>query len=205
MSNTRKEKQIRDFAAIYRAKYGVGMDLEFTRLTAKERLLVCLVKGMLIFLCTYGSACLFLTSFDLPSIRIVLFLFILIISIGAAMLYYNRLVFNIGYILFFVMICLLAYFLYWYANSGMNAILNVVVNIVDDRLNLNGVREYEEMVKNRTVTVTCCLILISCLTICFYNSAISGYMSPLLTFLLLYPIAQICAYLMTISIISILV
>jgi len=194
MFKSRKEKQIHDFADIYRGKYGVSMELEYTRLSARERLFVCLVKGILIFLCTYGSTRLFLTSFGLPSIGIVLFLFILIMSVAVAMFYYNRLAFNVGYILFFILICALAYFLYWYANSGMNAILNVVVNIVDDKLYLNGVREYEEMIKNRNVTVTCCLILISCLSICFYNSAISGYMSPLLTFLLLYPIAQICAY-----------
>lgn len=190
----KKEKQIHEFSAIYGAKYGVSMEFEYTRLTSKERALICLVKGILIFLCAFGSAGLFLTSFDLPSMKIVLFLFILFISVAAGMFYYNRIVFNVGYILFFVMICLMAYFLYWYANSGMNAVLNAALKIIDDKLNLNGVREYNEMIKDRRITVTCCMLLISCLSVCFYNSAISGYMSPLLTFLLLYPVVQICAY-----------
>ena len=170
------------------------MDLGYTHLSSKERAIVCLIKGILIFLCVFGSAGLFLTSFELPGMKLVLFLFILIISLAAAMFYYNRLVFNIGYIVFFVLICFLAYSLYWYANSGMNAILNTALKIIDDKLNLNGVREYNEVIQNRTVTVTCCLILISCLMVCLYNSAISGYMSPLFTFILLYPVTQFCVY-----------
>ena len=194
MNLKKKEKQNRDFATIYAAKYGVKMDLGYTQLSRGERAIVCLIKGILIFLCVFGSAGLFLTSFDLPGMKLVLFLFILVISMATAMFYYNRLVFNIGYIVFFVLICFLAYSLYWYANSGMNAILNTALKIIDEKLNLNGVREYNEVITNRTVTVTCCLVLISCLMVCLYNSAISGYMSPLFTFLLLYPIAQFCVY-----------
>ena len=194
MNLKKKEKQNRDFATIYAAKYGVKMDLGYTQLSRGERAIVCLIKGILIFLCVFGSAGLFLTSFDLPGMKLVLFFFILVISMATAMFYYNRLVFNIGYIVFFVLICFLAYSLYWYANSGMNAILNTALKIIDEKLNLNGVREYNEVITNRTVTVTCCLVLISCLMVCLYNSAISGYMSPLFTFLLLYPIAQFCVY-----------
>ena len=194
MKISNKEKQIQDFASIYEVKYGVDMDLQYTRLSSRERAFVCLIKSALIFLCVYGSAGLFLTSFGLPSIQWLLFLFILAISVIAGMLYYNRLVFNIGYILFFILICFLAYSLYWYANSGMNAILNSALKIIDEKLNLHGVREYNEVIKDRRVTVSCCIILISCLMVCLYNSAISGYMSPLFTFVLLYPIAQFCVY-----------
>lgn len=170
------------------------MELQYTRLTRKERLFVCLIKGFLIFLCVFGSLGLFMTSFELPGIKTVLLLFVLFLSLAIGLFYYNRILFNVGYILLFIIICALAYSLYWYANSGMNAILNSALKIIDKKLFLNGVREYNEVIKDRRLTITCCLILISCLSVCFYNSAISGYMSPLLTFLLLYPIAQICAY-----------
>lgn len=189
-----KEKQINDFSLIYRAKCGIAMEMQYSRLSSKDRALVCLIKGFLIFLCVFGSIGLFMTSFELPGMMAVLFLYVLILSIGISMFYYNRILFNVGYILLFIFICALAFFLYWYANSGMNAILNSALKIIDKKLFLNGVREYNEVIKDRRITVTCCLILISSLSICFFNSAISGYMSPLFTFILLYPIIQICAY-----------
>lgn len=194
MFKTRKKNPIAEFSGIYEAKYGVDMDLSYTVLSKRDRILVCLIKGLLIFLCVFGSTGLFITSFELPHMMIILLLFIAVMSFFAAMFYYSRLVFNVGYIILFVIICLIAYFLHWYANSGINAILNIVLKVIDDKLNLNGVREYSEVIKNREVTITCCLILMSCLSICFYNSAISGRMSPFGVFLLAFPIVQICMY-----------
>ena len=194
MKLSHREKQINDFSEIYRTKYGIEMEMQYTRLSSRERALVCLIKGILIFLCVFGSLGLFVTSFELPCMRIVLLFFVLVLSVVISMFYYNRILFNIGYILLFILICAMSFFLYWYANSGMNAILNSALKIIDKKLFLNGVREYNEVIKDRNITVTCCLMLISSLSICFYNSAISGYMSPLFTFILLYPIAQICAY-----------
>ena len=56
MNLKKKEKQNRDFATIYAAKYGVKMDLGYTQLSRGERAIVCLIKGILIFLCVFGSA-----------------------------------------------------------------------------------------------------------------------------------------------------
>ncbi len=195
MKISKKERRLTDFAGLYSARYGVSMDLTYTTLSPRERLQNSIIKGIIIFLCVYGSLGLFISSLSLPCIKFAVFAATLIASMALALLYYNQLTFNLGYILVFVVVCGLSYLLYWYANSGINAILNLLLGVIDDKLNLKGVREYTEFVTNRRLTITCCLILIAILEACFFNSAVSGYMSPFLTFLLLYPIVQICVYL----------
>ncbi|MBQ6661505.1 MAG: transglutaminase domain-containing protein [Lachnospiraceae bacterium] len=190
----KKEQQIIDYSDICGARYGIVTDLRYTELTGFQRFQVCLMKGLLIFCCVYGSLCLFITSFDLPCIQSVIFISTLVFSLIAALFYHNRVFFNVGYIMLFVAICAMSFALYAYANSGINAVLNSVLKVVDDKMHLNGVREYTEMIKNRRLTITCCLLLVSYLNICFFNSSVSGYTSPFLVFVLLFPVVQICIY-----------
>ena len=194
MKMKRSERKLFEYASAYQSDSGISMDFGYTKLSRRSRLTVCLFRGILVFLCQFGTMGLFITSFDLPCRISVLLVVSLISSVGMGLLYYNNLTFNLGYIVYFIAFIAMAILTRWYANSGMNAILNTALKIIDEKLNLNGVREYNEVITNRTVTVTCCLVLISCLMVCLYNSAISGYMSPLFTFLLLYPIAQFCVY-----------
>ncbi len=161
----------------------------------KDRLYNCFIKGFLIFLVSYALNMLFVTSFDLPCSRLVVAAFAIILSVFSALFYYNRLCFNLGFVGLFLLFLPLAFALVGFANSGMNAILNIVLEAVDKKLNLEGVRLYQEFYSNRTLTITCCLVLMLFLETCFLNAFISEHMSGILVFVFCYPVIQICMYL----------
>ncbi len=194
MKISKKQRQLIDFSNILSARSGISINLEYRGLSNKERLIACLIKGMLIFFCSYGLLGLFITSFQLPCMRLILFLATFLFSFLVALFYYNKWFFNIGYIGILLLFCAAAFMLYIYANSGVNAIINIAMDIIDEKMNLQGVRTYQEFITNRTVTITCCLLLVTVLQCCFFNSTISGYMNPILVFFQLFPVVQLCMY-----------
>lgn len=194
MTRTEQKNQraIRD----YREKTGIRIyEMEEKEIPSRDRIVVCLVKGFLIFLTCYGLNMLVITSFDLPCSRVLIGFAAVLLSALASMFYYRKLFFNLGYILLFVIFLPLAIGLVTMANSGMNAITNIVMEAVDKKLNLGGVRVYQEMYADRNVTITCCLLLMLFLEICICNAVISEYMSGIVLFLLAFPFVQICIYL----------
>ena len=195
MKMKRSERKLFEYASAYQSDSGISMDFGYTKLNQRSRLTVCLLRGILVFLCQFGTMGLFITSFDLPCRISVLLVVSLISSVGMGLLYYNNLTFNLGYIVYFIAFIAMAILTRWYANSGMNAVLNCVMSTVDEKMNLQGVRVYTEVITNRTVTITCCMLNIMALMICLYNNVISGMGSPFFTLLLMYPVVQVCMYL----------
>ena len=194
MKITKKERELNEFAELCSTRYGISMELGYTELSRRSRIQICLIHGILIFLCAYGLLGMFVNSFSLPCYRPLLFLFLFVFSFFMSFLYYNRLAFNLGYIIFFVSFMGFSIAFHLYANSGINAVLNCVMEVVDDKLHLSGVRQYNEIITNRSLTITCCLITINSLLLCLLNHAISGSGSILFTFVILYPIVQLCIY-----------
>ncbi|MBO4627744.1 MAG: transglutaminase domain-containing protein [Lachnospiraceae bacterium] len=195
MKLSRRERGLVEFADIYSAKSGIAMDFGFSKLAPKERLIVCLLRGVLVFLCMFGTIGLFVSSFQLPCHMVLLALISFVFSVLLALLYYSYLSFNIGYIVFFVIFIGVTLLTARYSSSGMNAVINMVLKVVDEKLNLKGVRVYSEFYSNRTLTITCCLINVMALLLCLFNNVISGACSPFLTFLLIFPIAETSIYL----------
>jgi len=193
---TRTEQKNQRVIQDYREKTGIRIyEMEEKEIPSRDRIIVCLVKGFLIFLTCYGLNMLVITSFDLPCSRVLIGFAAVLLSALASMFYYRKLFFNLGYILLFVLFLPLAIGLVTMANSGMNAITNIVMEAVDKKLNLGGVRVYQEMYADRNVTITCCLLLMLFLEICICNAVISEYMSGIVLFLLAFPFVQICIYL----------
>lgn len=191
----KQEKKLDVFSTEFSSNTGIVLeDIRISYVSRRDRFVACLLRAFIIFLCTFGATGLFITSLELPSYTFVLAAFCALISILISLLYYNKIVFNIGYIAFFFLFCFVALFLIEYANSGFNAILNITMEHVDEMLNLDGVRQYREDISNRQLSITACLALINGLGICFLNSSISGYRSPGLVCLQLLPIVQICMY-----------
>ena len=189
-----EQKQLR-LREEYRNKTGIIFaDMDYMSLSGRDKALICLVKGILIFLNVYGMNMLFITSLDLPCSIPLVGIFSLGLSMFAAFFYYRKLFFNLGYILFFVIFLAFSVGLLMLANSGMNAIVNLIMEAVDDKLNLGGVRVYQEVYTNRYITITCCLILLLFFYISVLNSLISEYMSGIAVFILTYPAVQICLY-----------
>ncbi len=195
MSISKKEKRINNFATDFCAETGIAMeDLRMTVVSGRAHLFVCLFRAVIIFLCAFGCTGLFVTSFELPCSMPLLFCACLFFSLVIACLYYGKVLFNVGYIAFFFFFVALSIFLIEWANSGMNAVLNNVMEVADAKFNLEGVRHYNEQIADRNMTITACLLLINGLGVCFLNSAVSGYRSSGLLFVILYPALQICMY-----------
>ena len=170
-------------------------DMDTISVSTSEKIWICFIKGILIFLACFGLNLFVIHSFKLPCSIILLGLFSLFLSMFVSFFYFKRLYFNIGYILLFILFLVMSFFLLRYANSGMNAIVNIIMDAVDDKLHLDGVRYYEEVYENRYLTITCCLFLVMFLEVCFLNSVISEYMSGFVLFLIFFPIIQVCIYL----------
>ena len=193
---TRAEQKNQRVMQDYRERTGIRIyEMEEREIPKRDRVIVCLVKGFLIFLICYGLNMLFVTSFDLPCSRVVIGFAAILLSALTSMFYYRKLFFNLGYILLFVIFLPLAMGLVTMANSGMNAITNIVMEAVDAKLNLGGVRVYQEMYSDRNLTITCCLLLMLFLEVCISNAVISEYMSGIVLFLMAFPFIEICIYL----------
>lgn len=175
---------------------GISMaDMDYINISPSDKLLVCLIKGILIFLACFGLNLFVINSFHLPCSVLLLAVFSLILSMSVSFFYYKRILFNLGYIGLFILFLVLSFVLLKYANSGMNAIINIIMDAVDNKLNLEGVRYYEELYDNRYMTITCCLVLVMFLEVCFLNSVISEYMSGFGLFIIFFPIIEVCIYL----------
>ncbi len=195
MKIEKKEKKLIAFSDELGVKTGILFeDLHAKEVTSRERWITCLWKGLIIFLCAYGTLGLWITSFELPCDQVTLFLAVLFMSFIVAVLYHNKVSFNIGYIVLLIVFCMIATIMVRYANSGINAILNIAIKMIDEKLNLDGVREYTEMIQNRKLTITACLFLMSFLSLCFLNSIVSGYMNALMVLVHALPTLQVCMY-----------
>lgn len=196
MRKNKKEEKWMQEAEDFRLNTGIFFqNHDYEKIIPSERFFVCLLRGFLIFLALFGITGLMITSLELPCNAFLVYLVEFVISMLVALLYYHKWLFNIGYILFFIIFCVIAFHFMTYANSGFNAILNQTLSLVDAKLNLGGYREYTETISDRYVSITVCLILISFLGVCFLNSSISSYMNPTYLFLQIFPLVQICLYL----------
>ena len=84
----------------YRDQTGIVLaDMDVMPLSGRDKALICLVKGVLIFLVCYGMNMLFITSFDMPCSIVLIGFFSLLLSMFVAFFYYRKLFFNLGYIL----------------------------------------------------------------------------------------------------------
>ena len=196
MKQTRQEEKLLRTSEEFTRETGIVMKQQaYGTVAPSEKALVCLVRGLLIFLVQFGITGLFITSFELPCNAFLIYASELLLSVLIAFLYYNKWLFNLGYIFILILFIAFAIFFREIANSGFNAILNIILNVIDERMNLDGVRQYTEQIANRELTVTVCLLMVSFFGVCYFNSTISGYMSPFLVFLQTYPLLQICIYL----------
>ncbi len=195
MSAKKKEAKQIQYADDFRMSTGISFPSMYKEVSASERFFICLFRGFLIFMGLLGLTGLVITSLELPCNQVIIYLVEFVISMIIALLYYHKWLFNIGYIGFFLVFCFFAFYFMVYANSGFNAIMNRVMSLIDQKLNLEGYREYTETIENSYVTITICLILLSFLGVCFLNSSISSYMSPTYLALQMFPIMQICFYL----------
>ena len=155
---------------------------------------LCLSKALIIFLVCSGTITGFCDAFSLNYNKGLVVFFIAVISLMVSMLYVNKKLFYIGYVvlLVFFTIELLRYYLY--ANSGFQAITNAVRKAYGDHFNMLVVRTSEESYTNRNVTISIALIFIAVFLIIMFNITVSRYMNFAETFAISFILLEIPLY-----------
>ena len=160
----------------------------------QSRAFLCIVRALLIFMASAGTICGTVSSFHLAFNVPLVLISILAISIYIAFIYYNKLTFYVGYILFFIIFTISIISYYWYVNSGFQAFMNTLNQEYSTYFYLNSAREATEYISNRYLTVSIAMIFTSAFLGILLNITISGYMNLLETFLITFPIIQTALY-----------
>lgn len=159
-----------------------------------KRFLICLLRGLMVFFACYGTVAGVVEAFDISYNKPVVIAFFLFISLFASFLYINKPVFYIGYVVLLVGFTFELVRYYRYANSGYQAIVNIIYEEYSDYFNLLSLREAQEYISNRYLTVTIAMLFIGTLLSILLNVTISGYMNLLETILITFPFLEIAFY-----------
>ena len=165
----KEPRQVREFK-----KSGIHFqELELQTRSAKNNAKKCLWNALLIFILLFAQNGFIISAFDLPVFMPALILTFAIVSLYLAFLYLNTTTYNLGYIALPFLVIGVALTMYQVANSGFSAIINIVINKVDEQYVLTNIREYNEYYANRQISVTVCLMLISIMAGILLNMVIS--------------------------------
>lgn len=159
-----------------------------------QRALICMLKGFIIFAAAFGTIGGVITSFSLPCHIVVIFFGLMLLSLLLAFLHYNRWIFNLGYpVLFFLFVFFIITFRYQ-VNSGYQAFLSIMQEQYSTYFNLSILRQAQETIQDRTLTITYASLFIGFFLLILLNIAVSEYMSLIFVFLLTFPIFQLGIY-----------
>ncbi len=194
MKKEKKKKQKTDPKYLKELElYGAGLSA-VSPVEQPGRFYLCFLRAILIFLAAYGMLAAVVTSFDLPFSKLAVGLGIFVLAFISAFLYYNKGTFYIGYLAVFAGFIFFSIYMYLYVNSGYQAFLNEVYNKYSDYFRLSSVREAEEFISNRYLTVTAAMLFMGWFFCILLNITISGYMSLALTFLVTFLPLQVAFY-----------
>lgn len=159
-----------------------------------KRLAICLLRGLMVFFACYGAVVGLVEAFDIAYNRSIVTIFLFVISLFASFLYYNKPIFYIGYVILLVGFTYELVRYYRYANSGYQAVINIIYEEYSDYFNLLTLREAHEYITDRYTTVTVAMIFVGILLAILLNVTISGYMNLLETILITFPFLEIAFY-----------
>ncbi|WP_026834941.1 transglutaminase-like domain-containing protein [Eubacterium xylanophilum] len=145
----------------------------------QNEFLICMPKGIIVFLIVIGSMCGFTTSIN---VRIDEWIFVLVMALGS--LFFSGLYVlkkpwmrDVGYIGFFIVYVFLIFQLKDYVNSGFAAIINTVRHLGETYLGLDTTADFEEKIANRSLAMLLCMIFIGLFVVILLNIFVSNYMS----------------------------
>ncbi|MDE6742728.1 MAG: transglutaminase-like domain-containing protein [Lachnospiraceae bacterium] len=190
-----QKKQCKEAYAIACAGKTYGISLENIQTDVPvNRFFLCFIRGILIFMASFGTITGLVTSFDLSFHWIGVTLGILIVSMLAAFLYYNKFTFYAGYLAIFILFTAFSISLYPYINSGFQGFINTVFQRYSDFFYLSSVREANEMIANRYLTISITMVFVGLIMAILLNITISGHMNLIETFLITFLPLQIALY-----------
>lgn len=186
---TKNKKQPVDEKALY------GYELSAPSGDFKTgRASICLVKALLMFSASLGTVGSIVTAFDMSVNFPVIILFLLAASLILSFLHYHHVLFNIGYPVVFVIFAVSIFQNRLYANSGYQAIINLIREEYRFHFGLNYGGEAFEAVDDRYTTMTYALIYLGFFLVVLLNIAISTHMSIFFTMLFTFPFLQFGLY-----------
>ena len=167
---------------------------EVTQTKKSNRFLICLFKGFLVFIATYCSICGVLDAFEIEFNKPVIFAAFVFFSLYVSFLYFNKIIFYIFYIVLFIAFTVELARYYMAANSGFQAIINIIFEDYSDYFALASIREGYETITNRYFTVTVAALFLGAFTAILLNVTISGYMNAFETALVTFPYIEIALF-----------
>lgn len=159
-----------------------------------NRFFLCFIRGILIFMASFGTITGLVTTFELSFHWVGVTLGILIVSMLAAFLYYNKVTFYAGYLAIFILFTIFAFSLYPYINSGFQGFINTAFQRYSDFFYLSSVREANELIANRYLTVSITMVFVGLMMAILLNITISAHMNLIETFLITFLPLQIALY-----------
>ena len=114
----------------------------------------CVLVGLLIFTAACGCVMGLLSEFDLSVNYPVIIFILLAASLYLALIHISKFIYNAGYIIFLFAFTYALITYRTYANSGFQALLNIINESYSDYYILSSLREYTEIITDRYTTLT---------------------------------------------------
>lgn len=162
---------------------------ETTAESSVESLVHCLIKGLFIFAASFGCISGILSEFDINYNYILVMLVLFTASMAVSLIHLNKWIFNFGYPLVFVIFASSLIRFRHYANSGFQALMNIINEEYSSHFLLLFTRESTETIANRYLTITTAAIFLGVFLAIMINVGIFNDMYFCTTFTLtFYPL-----------------
>lgn len=152
-------------------------------------------KAMIVYGIVGGGMGCLLSALTVDYHVIIVQFVILIASLFLASLYYHRIWENIGYLLLFFVMVIVAFLLHSYINSGFYAVMNDMGEAVSEYFDSNAMRSYGERVGNRSLAITVSMSYIGVVCCLVINILISRRMRYLFSILAVMAVLMLPLYL----------
>lgn len=136
---------------------------------ARNDLLHCLIVGMLMFCASAGCVLGILSQFEIAANYTLILIILFIAALYLALIHISRLFYNVGYFLFMFLFSYGLFAMRTYANSGYQALLNIINGAYSDHYLLSSIREYTEIITDRYLTVTTVSIFLGLFLVLLLN------------------------------------
>lgn len=170
----RKQKDTEEYVQLSN-----GIQLAFIDNSQDKLWVTLLVKGIIVFLLTFGTIGGFLSAIETEYNEILFLAAVLTTSICVSMIYFNHYVRDFGYVILFGIFLVVALKYRTYINSGFYAVINELTEIIVDYYDLSGANEYSEFISNRYATVTAAACFIGIVETLLLNINIQTKMKAL--------------------------
>ncbi len=176
--------------------FAKGIYLKEPVMNNGNNVLNCFLRGLILFLLTFGSLGGFLSAFSISYNYIMVIVTYLVLAMFFAWLYSLPKFFfrDAGYLAFFAVFLFSIMRLRIYANSGLYEVVNALMEAAQGFFELSGVRQYEVTIDNQYLTVAIVAIFIGLIYIIVLNIWLSSRMSVFWTAVFTFPLLLIPLY-----------